>query len=108
MGLIADENSQHGPHCCSSHIRFALRKQLPRMWQSDGPLAPHCYHCALGTIYTVIMGKKRKAASDGVDGAPKSKKRSRSEKAEKFNGNATDHKGLVYRTPSASKRADDS
>ena len=55
MGLIADENSQHGPHCCSSHIGFALRKQLPRMWQSDGPLAPHCYHCALGTVVAVCM-----------------------------------------------------
>jgi hypothetical protein len=108
MRLIADENSQHGPR--SSHIGFALRKQRPQMRQSDGPLAPHCYHCALGTTVTVcavIMGKKRKAASDGVDGAPQSKKISRSDKAEK-SGNATDRKGLVCRTPSAPKRADDS
>jgi hypothetical protein len=83
--------------------RFALRKQFPQIRQSDGPLAPHCCHCALGTIVTVctvVMGKKRKAAADGVDGAPESRKRSRSEKAEKFNGNATDRKGLVYHTPS--------
>jgi hypothetical protein len=52
------------------------------------------------------MGKKRKAASDTVDGAAKSKKRSRSDQADKFNGNGTDRKGLVWHTTRAMGRPD--